>query len=67
MGIPCGRLDQYASSYGWIVKLETKPPYRIEELPMRELVFVGADSGIQKSTAEVHPLRQREIDEGLRA
>ena len=67
LGIPCGRLDQYSSSFGWIVKLETRPPYRVEELPIRGLVFVGADSGIQKSTAQVHPQRQKEIDDGLKA
>ena len=66
LGIPCGRLDQYASSYGWITKVNTQPPYEVEELPIRELVFVGVDSGIEKITARVHPQRQAEINEGLR-
>ncbi|RLG86346.1 MAG: GHMP kinase [Thermoprotei archaeon] len=66
MGIPCGRLDQYGSAYGGIVKIETRPPYRVEELPRIPGVFVVMDSGIRHSTADIHPRRQADIDEGLR-
>ncbi len=67
MGIPCGRLDQYGSSFGGVLKIETRPPYNVEELPILDGVFVVLDSGIRHSTADIHPRRQAEIDEGLRA
>jgi len=66
MGIPCGRLDQYGSSFGGILKIETRPPYNVEELPILNGVFIVLDSGIRHSTADIHPRRQAEINEGLR-
>ncbi len=66
LGIPCGRLDQYGSAFGGIIKLETRPPFRVERLRKEDFVFVVVNSGIKHSTAEIHPKRQREIDEGLR-
>ena len=65
--IPCGRLDQYGSAYGGILKIETRPPYRVEELPFRAITLTIIDSGIKHSTAQIHPVRQQEIDEGLTA
>jgi len=67
LGIPCGRLDQYGSAYGGILKIETRPPYRVEELPFRAITLTIVDSGIRHSTAQIHPVRQQEIDEGLAA
>ncbi|MHA1579631.1 MAG: galactokinase [Candidatus Freyarchaeota archaeon] len=66
LGIPCGRLDQYGSAFGGIIKLDCKPPYRVEKLPVRDLTFVIHDSGVKHSTAEIHPRRQGEIDDGLK-
>ncbi|MEM3826457.1 MAG: galactokinase family protein [Nitrososphaeria archaeon] len=66
MGIPCGRLDQYGSTFGKILKIETKPPYNVEELFLDEGIFVVLDSGIKHSTAEIHPKRQEEINLGLK-
>ena len=66
MGIPCGRLDQYGSSYGGIIEIFTRPPYNVVELPPIPGVFVVMDSGIKHSTADIHPKRQADIDEGLR-
>lgn len=65
LGIPCGRLDQYASSFGNIIYLETLPPFRVEELSFKTFYLAVFDSGIRHSTAEIHPVRQRELDEGL--
>jgi galactokinase len=65
VGIPCGRLDQYGVSYGGIIKLDCKPPYTVEQLPFKDLTFAIIDSGIRHSTAEIHPKRQAELDEGL--
>jgi len=66
MNIPCGRLDQYGSTYGGIIKIETKSPYNIEELPPLKGSFVVIDSGIKHTTAQIHPIRQAEINQGLR-
>ncbi|MGC8542766.1 MAG: galactokinase [Vulcanisaeta sp.] len=66
MGIPCGRLDQYAAAFGDITVIETKPPYNVSTLPKLDGVFLVLDTGIRHSTAEIHPRRQSEIDEGLR-
>jgi galactokinase len=66
MGIPCGRLDQYAASYGGIVKLDFKPSISVEEFNGGGILFVIADSGIRHSTAEIHPVRQNEINTALK-
>ena len=66
LGIPCGRLDQYGAAFGGIIKLETRPPYNVENLPKRDFLFVIVDSGIKHSTADIHPRRQQEIDKGLK-
>ncbi len=66
LGVPCGRLDQYGSAFGGIIKLDCKPPYRVEKLPVRDLTFVIHDSGVKHSTAEIHPRRQGEINDGLK-
>jgi len=66
MGIPCGRLDQYAASYGGIVKLDFKPSISVEEFNGGGILFVIADSGIRHSTAEIHPVRQNEINAALK-
>ena len=65
MGIPCGRLDQYSSSYGGVMSLQTRPPFRVEQLDWPHLTFVVADSGEHHKTASIHPIRQREVEEGL--
>ncbi|MCC6059308.1 MAG: hypothetical protein LM563_03585 [Thermofilum sp.] len=66
-GIPCGRLDQYASALGGAILLHPRPPARVEPLPVRGLSFAVVDSGIRHSVADIHPRRQEEINRGLRA
>jgi galactokinase len=66
VGTHCGRLDQYGVSFGGVIKLNCKPPYRVDRLPFTNLTFTVADSGIRHSTQDVHPKRQLEIDRGLR-
>lgn len=66
VGIPCGRLDQYASAYGGVIKLETRPPFNVEQLTADGLVFVIAYSGEQRRITSIHPIRQEEIDKALR-
>jgi galactokinase len=65
VGVPCGRLDQYGSVYGGVIKLECKPPFHVEQLPFTNLIFAIIDSGIRHATADIHPARQREINKGL--
>ncbi len=64
MGIPCGRLDQYGSAYGWSIVLYPNVP-RVETLKLRNIDFVVVDSGIRHSVADIHPRRQEEIRRGL--
>lgn len=66
-GIPCGRLDQYASAIGGAILLYPKPPVRVQRLEARWLRFTVADSGIRHSVADIHPVRQAEINRGLKA
>ena len=66
VGIPCGRLDQYASAYGGVIKLETRPPFNVEQLTSRDLIFVIAYSGEQRRITSIHPIRQEEINKALR-
>lgn len=67
LGIPCGRLDQYGSSFGGVILLECKPPYHVKPIPFKDLRFVVSDSGIRHSTAAIHPARQAELNRGLEA
>ena len=66
MGVPCGRLDQYGSSYGGAILLYPKPPIKVERLPLRNVKIVIVDTGIKHSVSEIHPRRQEEINKGLR-
>jgi len=66
VGVPCGRLDQYGVSFGGIIKLECRPPYRVETLPFTDLTFAIIDSGIRHSTGDIHPKRQADMNRGLR-
>ncbi len=67
LGVPCGRLDQYTSAYGGVVLVRTKPPYGAEHLPFNEGVYVASVTPVKHSTASIHPVRQAEIEEGLKA
>lgn len=67
VGIPCGRLDQYGVAFGGIIKLDCRPPYGVEVLPFKDLIFAIIDSGIRHSTGDIHPKRQMEINIGLKA
>jgi len=67
VGVPCGRLDQYGVAFGGIIRLECRPPYKVENLPFKDLIFAIIDSGIRHSTGDIHPKRQMEINAGLKA
>jgi galactokinase len=65
-GIPCGRLDQYSSTFGGIILLRPRPPVEVEELKPGIAKLVVVDSGIKHSVADIHPARQEEINSALR-
>ncbi len=67
LGIPCGRLDQYTSAFGGVVLVRTRPPYGAERLRLDEAVFATSVTPVRHSTASIHPVRQAEIEEGLKA
>jgi len=66
VGVPCGRLDQYGVTFGGIMNLECQPPYNVESLPFTDLTFAIIDSGIRHSTGNIHPIRQAELNSGLK-
>ncbi|MEM4043990.1 MAG: galactokinase family protein [Sulfolobales archaeon] len=65
LGIPCGRLDQYAAAFGGVSIIDTRPPYKVSKIDLGKGFFVVFDSGIRHSTSDIHPRRQAEIDKGL--
>lgn len=65
-GIPCGRLDQYSSSFGKAIILYPKQPVKVEVLPISDMNIIVVDSGIRHSVADIHPKRQEEINAGLK-
>ena len=65
MGIPCGRLDQYGSSFGGIAVIETRPPYKTRVINKAWFKLVAVNSGIKHSTGAIHPIRIAEIEKGL--
>jgi galactokinase len=67
VGVPCGRLDQYGSVFGGIIRLECRYPYDVEQIPFGDLLFAIIDSGIRHTTKGIHPVRQEEINNGLKA
>ncbi|MDH5390479.1 MAG: GHMP kinase [Candidatus Bathyarchaeota archaeon] len=66
VGVPCGRLDHYGSIFGGIIKLECRYPFHVEQLPFTDIIFVIIDSGIRHATMDIHPVRQRGINDGLK-
>ncbi|GBC70416.1 Galactokinase [Candidatus Calditenuaceae archaeon HR02] len=67
MGIPCGRLDQYSAALGGAILLYPRPPVRYETLQIGDVSLVAVDSGIRHSVSSIHPVRQRELNDGLKA
>lgn len=66
MKIPCGRLDQYSSAIGGAILIKPIPPVTIEKLPLENINLAIIDSGIRHSVSEIHPVRQKEIDGGIK-
>lgn len=66
MGIPCGRLDQYGSAMGGITLIETWPPFRTKTYKDAWFKLVAINSGIKHSTGMIHPVRIKELKDGIR-
>jgi len=65
MGIPCGRLDQYAAAYGGVMYLKPTWPPNVDTSNSPPFHMIVVDSGIKHRTASVHPQRQKELNEGI--
>jgi len=65
MHIPCSKIKHYGSSFGGLMKINTRQSISIEELPRINGVFVIFYSGMKRSILEIVPRRLSEIDEGL--
>ncbi|NPD89458.1 MAG: hypothetical protein HGN29_12130 [Asgard group archaeon] len=65
LGIPCGRMDQYASSFGSIISLICTEPPLLSSLPKPELSLIVVDSNTPKLTSEVHGKKVNEIKKAV--
>jgi len=67
LNAPCGRQDHYTSTFGGVLLVRTRPPYRVEKLVENlEGVFIAIDSGERYITGEILSQRIFEIDAGLK-
>ena len=65
LGIPCGRMDQYSSSFGSIISLICTEPPSLSFLPEPELSLIVIDSNTPKLTSEVHGKKVSEIKKAV--
>jgi galactokinase len=61
LGIPCGKMDQYSSSFGSIISLTCSEPPLLSILPDPQLSLLVVDSNTPKRTSEVHGKKVSEI------
>ncbi|MHA1621106.1 MAG: GHMP family kinase ATP-binding protein [Candidatus Heimdallarchaeaceae archaeon] len=54
MNIPCGKMDQYSSTYGSIISLSCSEPPKVKCLNEPSAGFIIVNSNIQKLTSDVH-------------
>jgi len=54
LGIPCGKMDQYASSFGKIICLSTTEPPEVKQLNEPQVDLIVVDSKTPKFTSDVH-------------
>ena len=63
LGIPCGRMDQYACSFGEIIRLSCVEPPEVVKLKKPDIELLIVDSQTPKLTSKVHGKMVREIKE----
>jgi len=65
LGVPCGVMDQLSSSIGGIIRIDCGYPPVVGELAADIGEMVIGDTGIRKSTMDVHSSRTVEIEEAI--
>lgn len=63
LGIPCGKMDQYACSYGNIIRLSSIEPPEVVKLNIPEVNLIVVDSQTPKLTSDVHGRKVKKIKE----
>ncbi|MCI4438581.1 hypothetical protein JHC27_01830 [archaeon] len=66
MGTLCGRVEQYASTFGGVFVLRQKPTIEVEEISRFPLTLVVINSGEAIPADNIRSERENEINEGLR-
>jgi galactokinase len=61
LGIPCGKMDQYSSSYGSIISLVCSEPPVLSPLSQPDFNLIVVDSNTPKLTSNVHGKKVSEI------
>ncbi len=61
LGIPCGKMDQYSSSYGSIISLVCSEPPILSSLSQPDFHLIVVDSNTPKLTSDVHGKKVSEI------
>lgn len=59
---PGGVMDHFATSFGGVLWLDTRPPYEVVQLPTSIGEFVLVDSGIPKDTTGVLAAKRRALE-----
>ncbi|MHA1200407.1 MAG: mevalonate kinase family protein [Candidatus Heimdallarchaeaceae archaeon] len=54
LGVPCGKMDQYACSYGDIIRLSSTEPPKLVQLRKPDIDLIVVDSQTPKFTSDVH-------------
>lgn len=54
LGVPCGKMDQYACSYGEIIRLSSTEPPEVVQLNKPDIDLIVVDSQTPKFTSDVH-------------
>ena len=65
LGIPCGKMDQYSSSYGSIISLVCSEPPELSLLPQLDLNLIVVNSNTPKLTSNVHGKKVSEIKKAV--
>ncbi len=61
LGVPCGKMDQYASTYGNIISLICTKNPELKKLQTPDFELLVVDSQIPKFTSDVHSRKVKEI------
>lgn len=66
MGMLCGRVEQYTSTFGGVIVLRQKPTIEVDEINHFPLILVVINSGEARPVSSIRNERENEINEGLR-